>query len=119
MRTHGARRALLIALAVLTAGVGSAFADSSADSGAHYYRQVRGKKGRKYIRHFLLRKNLTGDKKLIYETYGWTPHRLRIDFAGRVTERWIYYTEGRYFEFDDEGNLIEERAIAREEGHIE
>lgn len=113
------RIALAIALALLTAGVGTAPAETSADDSHHYYRQVRGKKGRKYIRHFLLRKNLTGDKKQVYETYGWTPHRLRINFAGRVTERWIYYTDGRYFEFDDDGNLVEERAIAREEGHIE
>ena len=114
------RLALIIALAVLTAGVGSAFAGSDGSSSERYYRQVRGKKGRKYIRHFLLRKNLAGDKKMIYETYGWTPHRLRIDFAGRKTERWIYYTDGLYFEFDDEGSLIEQREIAREdEGHIE
>jgi hypothetical protein len=113
------RLALLTALAVLAAGFGSAFADSSGDTYQRYYRQVRGKKGRKYIRHFLLRKNLVGDKKVVFETYGWTPHRLRFDFAGRKTERWIYYTDGRYFEFDDEGNLIEEREIAREEGHIE
>ncbi len=113
------RIALLAALAVLTAGFGSAFADSSEDGTERYYRQVRGKKGRKYVRHFLLRKNLTADKKVIFETYGYTPHRLRSDFAGRKTERWIYYTAGLEFVFDTEGNLLSKREIAWEEGHVE
>lgn len=113
------RLALLTALAILVTGVTLASADSERDDYLRYYRQVRGEKGRKYIRHFLLQKNLTGDKKKIYDEYGWTPHRLRFDFAGRITERWIYYTEGLYFLFDDQGNLIEERHIPRETGHIE
>jgi hypothetical protein len=60
-----------------------------------------------------------GDKKVVFETYGYTPHRLRSDFAGQKTERWIYYTDGLEFTFDDDGSLIREREIAREEGHIE
>jgi hypothetical protein len=113
------RLALLIALAVLAAGFVSAYATPEGDGAERYYRQVRGKKGRKYVRHFLLRRNLVGDKKVVFETYGYTPHRLRSDFAGRKTERWLYYTDGLEFVFDDEGNLIEKREIAREEGHIE
>jgi hypothetical protein len=113
------RLALVAALAVLTAGLGSTFATTSAEASERYYRQVRGKKGRKYIRHFLLRKNLVGDKKVVFETYGYTPHRLRSDLAGRKTERWIYYTDGLEFVFDDDGNLISKREIARERGHIE
>lgn len=113
------RLALVTALAVLTAGIGAAFAGSTDGTFDRYYRQVRGKKGRKYIRHFLLRKNLVGDKKVVFETYGYTPHRLRSNFAGVITERWRYYTEGLEFVFDDDGYLISQREIAREEGHIE
>jgi hypothetical protein len=113
------RLALLTALAVLAAGFASAYAAPSEETSGRYYRQVRGKKGRKYVRHFLLRKNLVGDKKVVFETYGYTPHRLKSDFAGRKTERWRYYTDGLEFVFDDEGNLISKREIAREEGHIE
>jgi hypothetical protein len=116
MKTH---LALLTALSVLAAGFGSAFAGSSESGTERYYRQVRGKKGRKYVRHFLLRKNLTADKKVIFETYGYTPHRLRSDFAGLKTERWIYYTAGLEFVFDEDGNLLNKREIARDEGHIE
>jgi hypothetical protein len=110
------RFAILAALAVLTVGVGSVFAESSE---RYYPPQVIGKKARKQIRHFLFIKNLENDKRAVYEKYGYTPHRLRINFAGRVTERWIYYSDGRYFEFDQEGNLIEERRVAREDGHLE
>jgi hypothetical protein len=111
--------ALMTALAVLVAGLGWTSAGASEQTHERYYRQVRGKKGRKYIRHFLLRKNLTGDKKFVYETYGYTPHRLRSDLGGRKTERWRYYTAGLEFVFDDEGNLIGEREIHKERGHIE
>jgi len=112
------KKMLMLAVAILAIGIGSAAAESN-DDFAYAYRQVRGVKGRKYIRHFLLRQDLTNDKKAIFETYGYTPHRLRFDFAGQTTERWIYYTEGLEFVFDDEGYLISERKIAREEGHIE
>lgn len=113
------KKCLLIALAILVTGIGSAFAGGIDDSSARYYRQVRGKKGRKYIRHFLLRQNLTGDKRVVYDTYGYTPHRLRFDFAGQITERWIYYSDGIEFVFDEDGNIISERRIEPEEGHIE
>jgi hypothetical protein len=112
------KRVLMFALLILTVGIGAPSAKSP-DDFSHYYRQVRGEKGRKYIRHFLLRQNLVGDKKDIFETYGYTPHRLRIDFAGRITERWVYYSDGLEFVFDEDGNMISEREIAREEGHIE
>ena len=110
------RLAILAALAVLTAGVGSAFADSS---DRYYPPRVVGKKARKQIRHFLFVKNLENDMRAVYEEYGYTPHRLRINFAGRITERWKYYTQGLYFEFDLDGNLVDFRRIAKEEGHIE
>ena len=98
---------------------GSAFAEKAAGGGdTFYYKQVRGKKGRKYVRHFLLRKNLKGDKKIVYETYGFTPHRLRFNAAGRITERWRYYSEGLEFTFDDDSNLVEKRVIKREDRSI-
>lgn len=109
------RFAILAALAVLTVGVGSAFADSD----NYYPPRVVGKKARKQIRHFLFVKNLENDMRAVYDEYGYTPHRLRINFAGRITERWKYYSEGLYFEFDLDGNLVDSRRIPREEGHIE
>jgi len=111
------KKILVLALSILVLGIGTASADSNDFS--YTYRQVRGKKGRKYVRYFLLRQNLAGDKKAVFETYGYTPHRLRFDTAGEKTERWTYFNEGLEFVFDDEGNLISERQIAREEGHIE
>lgn len=114
------KRVLTVLVAVLALAATSALARSGGDcSHSDYYQQVRGKKGRKYVRHFLLRQNLRNDKKLVYETYGYTPHRLRFDGAGRITERWCYYSEGLEFVFDQNGNLIQERHIAREDGHIE
>ena len=79
----------------------------------------RGKKGRKYARRFSLAKNLSGDKLEVLKTYGYTPHRLRFDFAGERTERWRYYSLGKEFTFDDSGNLIHTRRIPTEENHIE
>lgn len=73
------------------------------------YTKVRGKQGRKYVRHFLLRGALVGDKKKIFAQYGYTPHRLRSNFGSTITERWKYYKLGLEFTFDDDSNLIETR----------
>ena len=110
--------AILAGLLVLFTG--SAFAERTATCGGDtfYYKQVRGKKGRKYVRHFLLRENLKGDKKAIYEQYGFTPHRLRFDAAGKITERWSYYDEGLEFTFDADSNLLETREINREDRSV-
>lgn len=110
--------AILAGLLVLFTG--SAFAEIAAKCGGDtfYYKQVRGKKGRKYVRHFLLRENLKGDKKTVYEQHGFTPYRLRFNAAGKITERWRYYDEGLEFTFDDDSNLLEMRAINREDRSI-
>lgn len=111
------KKYLVLAAGVLAFAAGSALADSTSrcdDDGIRYYKQIRGKRGRKYLRHFLLQQNLKNDKKRVYDEYGWTPHRLRTDFAGKKTERWRYYSDGLEFTFDCDGNLIEERRIPRD-----
>lgn len=80
---------------------------------------VRGKKGRKMIRHLLLQEKLAGDKKAVYEEYGYTPHRLRFRAFGEVTERWKYYSQGLEFTFDEEGNLISTGHFKQQTGHID
>ena len=80
---------------------------------------VRGKKGRKQIRHLLFQEKLSGDKKAVYEEYGYTPHRLRFRALGEVTERWKYYSRGLEFTFDDESNLIATRNFQPQSGHID
>ena len=67
---------------------------------------VIGKKGRKQIRRSLLRDNLRGDKQRVYDTYGYTPHRLGYNSAGRRSERWKYYTEGLEFVFDQQDSPV-------------
>ena len=80
----------------------------------YYPPQVTGKRERKNIRHFLYVKNLSGDKLAIYDEYGYTPHRLRLNEYGQVRERWIYYEYGKVFIFDQEGNLAETHKIGVE-----
>jgi hypothetical protein len=80
----------------------------------HYAPSVTGKKARKQIRYFNYGKNLVGDKKRIFDIYGYSPHRLRSNAAGKITERWKYLEVGKEFTFDREGNLLNERDIPRE-----
>ena len=80
---------------------------------------VRGKRGRKYARRFSLRQNLISDKARIFDEYGYTPHRLRINFAGKRTERWKYYSLGVEFLFDVDSNLIATRDFPPEGNHID
>ena len=90
--------------------------------GRHYVDRmpaVDGARGRKYVRRFSLRYNLENDKLRIYEQYGYTPHRLGFNVAGRRTERWKYYSIGKYFLFDEEGHLIETRSFPPEGNHID
>jgi len=77
----------------------------------YYPPSVTGKKARKQIRRILFLDMLEADKLAVYDAYGYTPHRLRINAAGKVTERWTYYEEGLQFTFDQEGNLVDERKI--------
>jgi len=94
----------------------SLFGASSVVAGSDYHAPgVTGKKARKQVRHFLYAKNLTGDKKAVFDEYGYTHNRLRFSMGGKVTERWRYYDRGLEFTFDQEGSLIEKREIARED----
>ena len=79
----------------------------------------RGERGRKYVRRLSLRENLTNDKLVIYDTLGYTPHRLRYYFAGEQTERWKYYSMGVEYWFDEDGYLVETHRFAPEPNHID
>ena len=73
--------------------------------------QVTGKQTRKNVRHFLYLKNLSGDKKAIYDEYGYTAHRLRLNEYGQVREQWTYYEVGKVFVFDQCSNLVETHRV--------
>lgn len=83
-----------------------AFADA-----VYYPPQVSGKRDRSSIRHYLYVKNLSGDKLAVYEQYGYTPYRKRLNEYGLVREMWTYYEVGKVFIFDQESNLEEEHNI--------
>ncbi len=95
-----------VAIAVMFAGQASYAADA-----VYYPPQVTGKKVRRQVRHFLYPRNLRGDKRRVYDEYGFTPYRLRINAYGRVTERWRYPRHGIEYVFDSEGMLLSERRI--------
>jgi len=80
----------------------------------YYAPQVTGKRERKNIRHFLYVKNLSGDKKDIYDRYGYTAHRVRLNEYGTVRERWTYYEVGMAFTFDQCGALVDTESVDRE-----
>jgi hypothetical protein len=101
------KRYLMILAGLLAFVAGPALADQI----VYYPPKVTGKKARRQIRHYLYGHKLTGDKKVVFDKYGWTPHRLRINAYGRVTERWQYLEEGLEFTFDQKGNMLEERTI--------
>ena len=73
----------------------------------YYAPQVTGKRERKNIRHFLYLKNLTGDMKAVYDEYGYTPHRIRLNGYGTIRQEWTYYEAGKVFVFDQCSNLVE------------
>ena len=73
----------------------------------YYAPQVTGARERSNVRHYLFVKNLSGDKLAIYEQYGYTPYRLRLNEYGLVREQWTYNEIGKAFIFDQEGNLDE------------
>jgi hypothetical protein len=80
----------------------------------HYAPQVIGKQARKNIRHFLYLENLTSDKKAIYDQYGFTTHRVRVNGYGEIRETWTYLEDGLEFTFDACSRLIDTRAVSRE-----
>jgi hypothetical protein len=107
---------LLSGLLFIFAGSGIASAkNSSTDS---YGASVDGKRARKNLRHLLLAGNLKGDKKCVFDQYGYTPHRLRFSHAGQKTERWRYYEQGLEFVFDESDKLVEWRQIQKEDRRI-
>jgi len=117
------KRAILFGLGILILCGAQAFAGErlvreprTYPEGTKYW---RGEKGRKYVRRLSLRENLTNDKLFIYDTLGYTPHRLRYNFAGERTERWKYYGLGLEYWFDDEGRLVETRHFPPEPNHID
>ncbi|UCH82959.1 MAG: hypothetical protein JSW50_10845, partial [Candidatus Latescibacterota bacterium] len=77
----------------------------------------RGKRGRKYVRRLSLRQNLKNDKRMVFDLLGYTPHRLRFNAAGKITERWKYYSEGVEFVFDEEGFIIATHNFPPEGNH--
>ena len=101
------QRYLLILTGLLMFAVGPALADDV----IYYAPKVTGMKARRQVRFFLYSKYLVGEKKAIFDEYGYTPHRLRTNYAGRVTERWQYLDIGLEFVFDQRGNILEERQI--------
>lgn len=103
------KKYLLIACGLLLFGAAPAAADV-----VYYPPSVTGKKARRHARFLLYAQNLKADKKCVFNEYGYTPHRLRFNFAGKITERWQYPDQGKEFTFDREGNLIETRDIAVE-----
>jgi hypothetical protein len=113
------RKYLVTLSGLLFLFTGSAFAETSTNYVGKHGVSVTGKRYRKNLRHLMLAEKLKGDKKKVYVKYGFTPHRLRFDMAGRKTERWKYLERGLEFLFDENDNLIEKRTIFRENRRIE
>jgi len=81
----------------------------------YYPPQVTGKRERKNIRHYLFVQNLTGDKRAVYDEYGYTPYRMRLNEYGQVRDQWTYYEHGKVFVFDQCGAIVDTRSVSREE----
>lgn len=117
------KRAFLLGLGLIFLLGTSAFAGERLDREPRTYpdgmKHWRGKKGRKYVRRMSLRKNLKNDKLVIFDTLGYTPHRLRYNTAGIQTERWKYYSVGVEYWFDNEGNLLKTHRFPPEANHID
>ena len=109
------RKYLIILSGLIFLFAGNAFAEDPKPARTHYGVSVTGVRHRKNLRHLLLAGNLQLDKKKVYNCLGFTPHRLSINGAGKVTERWRYYDEGLEFVFDNDGALVEWREIKRED----
>ena len=99
------KRLLWISTLVLAIGV-PAIADD-----IYYAPQVTGERERKNMRHILFIANLYGDMKAVYDEYGYTPHRIRINGYGEIRNQWTYYDRGLVFVFDQCSNLIEEGTV--------
>ena len=108
------RKYLVILSGLLCLFAGSVFADTYETTKKQQGVSVTGKRYRKNVRHLTLAEELQGDKKKVYQEFGYTPHRLRFDAAGQITERWIYYDQGLLLLFDEDSNLIEQREIPKQ-----
>lgn len=62
---------------------------------------VRGAKERRQVRFANWVNNLSGDKAAVYAYEGYPRHRLRENWAGRVTERWTYPESRNVYYFQD------------------
>lgn len=80
----------------------------------YYTPQVTGMRERASLRHYLFVKNLTGDRKAVYDEYGYTAHRIRLNEYGEIHDQWTYYEAGLVFVFDQCGSLIDTQSIAPE-----
>ncbi len=80
----------------------------STENLAEVLRSLHGKRERRLFRLQRWAKSLKGDKKRIYETYGFPTGRYREDVMGEVVEKWTYLSKGVEFTFK-EGKLIKER----------
>jgi len=100
------KKYLALSLGLLCFGVSPSLA------GSHYHApSVIGKKSRSQIRHFLYAKNLKHDKKVVFDQYGYSAHRVRQNVGGTITETWQYPEHGKEFTFNVKGHLIGEREI--------
>jgi len=77
----------------------------------YYAPQVTGKRERKNMRHLLYLYNLTGDMKAVYDEYGYTPHRIRVNGYGQIRQQWTYLEIGKVFVFDQQSNLVETHSV--------
>lgn len=117
------KRAILLGLGIIVLLGAQAFAGERLETKARTYpegmKYWRGEKGRKYVRRLSLRENLTNDKLAIYDEFGYTPHRLRFYAAGKLTERWMYYSMGVEYWFDGQGTLVETHQFPPQPNHID
>ena len=80
----------------------------------------RGMRGRNLLRGYSYAGNLPGDKKRVYDEFGFTPHRVGLNEGGRRTERWIYDSAGVEFLFEHHtGKLLQTRYFPPKSDHIE
>lgn len=117
------KRAILLGLGIIVLFGAQSFGQDRLPTKARTYpegmQHWRGERGRKYVRRMSLRENLTNDKLAIYDAYGYTPHRLRFNAAGELSERWKYYSMGVEYWFDEEGMLIATHHFPPEPNHID
>lgn len=75
----------------------------------------KGKRGRNLLRAACYATQLQNDKLAVYEEHGFPVHRIRENFAGRITETWTYYELGLAFTFDEDSRIVETRTFRPED----